>query len=84
MIVGVHSRDNDLAVNPTRAKQLTNIRAATADENIVLTPPLRLSLEQALEFIDDDELVEVTPRSIRLRKKWLKESERRREARRRA
>ena len=81
MIIGLHSRDNDLTVNPLRAKQLTNIRAAGSDENIILTPPLRMSLEQALEFIDDDELVEVTPRSIRLRKKFLLEHERRRAAR---
>ena len=80
-IVGLHSRDNDLPVNPTKAKQLTNIRAAGSDENILLTPPIRLSLEQALEFIDDDELVEVTPESIRLRKRVLKESDRRRAAR---
>ena len=84
MIVGIHNRQNDLVVNPTKAKQLTNIRAAGSDENIVLTPPIRSSLEQALEFIDDDELVEVTPASIRLRKKRLKESERRRDARLRA
>lgn len=76
MIVGIHSRDNDLIVNVTKEKQLTNIRAAGTDENIILTPPLKLSLEQALEFIDDDELVEVTPSSIRLRKKQLKEHER--------
>ncbi|MEM8814188.1 MAG: translational GTPase TypA [Pseudomonadota bacterium] len=84
MIVGIHSRQNDLVVNPTKAKQLTNIRAAGTDDNIVLTPPVRFSLEQALEFIDDDELVEVTPASIRLRKKSLKESDRRREARQKA
>ena len=84
MIVGIHNRQNDLVVNPTKAKQLTNIRAAGSDENLVLTPPIRSSLEQALEFIDDDELVEVTPASIRLRKKRLKESERRRDARLRA
>jgi len=84
MIVGIHSRQNDLVVNPTKAKQLTNIRAAGSDENIILTPPVRMSLEQALEFIDDDELVEVTPKSIRLRKKFLKESERKRDARLRA
>jgi GTP-binding protein len=84
MIVGIHSRGNDLPVNPTKAKQLTNIRAAGSDENIVLTPAIRLSLEEALEFIDDDELVEVTPQSIRLRKKLLKESDRRRDARLRA
>lgn len=81
MIVGIHSRGNDLVVNPTKAKQLTNIRAAGSDENLLLTPPVRLSLEQALEFIDDDELVEVTPTSIRLRKKFLKESDRKRASR---
>ena len=84
MIVGIHSRQNDLVVNPTKAKQLTNIRAAGSDENLVLTPPIRHSLEQALEFIDDDELVEVTPGSIRLRKKLLKESDRKRDSRLRA
>jgi len=78
MIVGIHSRGNDLPVNPTKGKQLTNIRAAGSDENILLTPPIRFSLEQALEFIDDDELVEITPKSIRLRKKLLREHERRR------
>jgi GTP-binding protein len=81
MVIGIHSRDNDLVVNPTKAKQLTNIRAAGSDENIILTPPIRLSLEQALEFIDDDELVEVTPKSIRLRKKLLLEHERKRASR---
>ena len=81
MIIGIHSRDNDLVVNPTKAKQLTNIRAAGSDENIILTPPIRLSLEQALEFIDDDELVEVTPKSIRLRKKLLLEHERKKASR---
>lgn len=81
MIVGIHSRNNDLPVNPTKAKQLTNIRAAGSDENIQLTPPLNYSLEQALEFIDDDELVEITPSSIRLRKKLLVEGERRRDER---
>ena len=81
MIVGIHSRDNDLVVNPLKAKQLTNIRAAGSDENIILTPPLQLSLEQALEFIDDDELVEVTPNFIRLRKKQLLEHERKRASR---
>ncbi|TVQ70652.1 MAG: translational GTPase TypA [Chromatiaceae bacterium] len=81
MVIGIHSRDNDLVVNPLKAKQLTNIRAAGSDENIILTPPLRLSLEQALEFIEDDELVEVTPTSIRLRKKLLLEHERKRAAR---
>ena len=81
MIIGIHSRDNDLVVNPLKAKQLTNIRAAGSDENILLTPPVRLSLEQALEFIDDDELVEVTPHHIRLRKKLLQEHERKRATR---
>ena len=83
MIVGIHSRGNDLPVNPTKEKQLTNVRAAGSDENILLTPPVRMSLEQALEFIDDDELVEVTPKAIRVRKKLLKEHERRRDERRR-
>ena len=68
-IVGLHSRDNDLPVNPTKAKQLTNIRAAGTDENLILTPHIEHTLEQALEFVEDDELVEVTPASIRLRKK---------------
>jgi GTP-binding protein len=68
-IVGLHSRDNDLPVNPTKAKQLTNIRAAGTDENLILVPHVKHTLEQALEFIEDDELVEVTPISIRLRKK---------------
>jgi GTP-binding protein len=81
MVIGIHSRENDLVVNPLRAKQLTNIRAAGSDENIILTPALRMSLEQALEFIDADELVEVTPKSIRVRKKLLQEHERRRAAR---
>jgi len=81
MIIGIHSRDNDLVVNPLKGKQLTNIRAAGSDENIQLTPPIRLSLEQALEFIDDDELVEVTPHNIRLRKKVLTESDRKRASR---
>jgi GTP-binding protein len=81
MIVGIHSRDNDLVVNPLKAKQLTNMRAAGKDDNILLTPPVRFSLEQALEFIDDDELVEVTPRSVRLRKRLLQEHDRKRQAR---
>jgi GTP-binding protein len=80
-IVGIHARDNDLVVNPLRAKQLTNIRAAGSDENILLTPPIRFSLEQALEFIEDDELVEITPQAIRIRKRFLKEHERKRAAR---
>ena len=78
MVIGIHSRDNDLTVNPLKAKQLTNIRAAGTDENLILTPPIRNSLEQALEFIDEDELVEVTPQSIRIRKKLLTENERKR------
>ncbi|OQY45434.1 MAG: translational GTPase TypA [Candidatus Parabeggiatoa sp. nov. 2] len=81
MIIGIHSRNNDLVVNPLKAKQLTNIRAAGSDENILLTPPIRMSLEQAIEFIDDDELVEVTPKAVRLRKQLLKEQERKRAAR---
>ncbi len=81
MIVGLHSRDNDLVVNPTKAKQLTNIRAAGSDENILLTPPIRHSLEQAMEFIEQDELVEITPHHIRLRKQFLTENERKRRSR---
>ena len=81
MIIGIHSRANDLVVNPMKAKQLTNIRAAGTDENILLVPPIRLTLEQALEVIDDDELVEVTPGNLRLRKKLLKEHERKRATR---
>ena len=81
MIIGIHQRSNDLVVNPTKAKQLTNIRAAGSDENLVLSPPIRYSLEQSLEFLDDDELLEVTPGSLRLRKKLLKESDRKRESR---
>jgi GTP-binding protein len=81
MIVGIHARDNDLVVNVTKEKQLTNMRASGTDENIILTPAIKLTLEQALEFIDDDELVEVTPQSIRLRKKALKEHERKKASR---
>jgi GTP-binding protein len=81
MVIGIHSRNNDLTVNPLKAKQLTNIRAAGTDENLVLTKPIRLTLEQALEFIDDDELVEVTPTSIRVRKKFLTEIDRKRASR---
>jgi GTP-binding protein len=81
MIVGLHSRDNDLVVNPLKAKQLTNIRAAGSDENLLLTPPIRFDLEQALEFIADDELVEVTPAAIRIRKRMLKENDRKRDSR---
>jgi GTP-binding protein len=78
MVVGIHSRSNDLVINPTKGKQLTNVRASGTDENIVLTPPIKFSLEQALDFIEDDELVEVTPAAIRIRKKLLKENERKR------
>lgn len=81
MVVGIHARDNDLVVNVTKEKQLTNIRASGTDENIILTPAMKLTLEQALEFIDDDELVEVTPQSIRIRKKSLKEHERKKASR---
>jgi GTP-binding protein len=81
MVVGVHSRDNDLVVNPIREKHLTNIRAAGKDEAILLTPPIKLTLELAVEFIEDDELVEITPRSIRVRKRYLYDHERRRAAR---
>ena len=84
MLVGIHSRDNDLVVNVIKGKQLTNIRASGSDENIILTPPIKHTLEQALEFINDDELVEVTPKSIRLRKKFLTENERKRESRQKA
>jgi GTP-binding protein len=81
MLLGIHARSNDLPVNPVKGKQLTNIRAAGTDENLILTPPIKLTLESALEFIDDDELVEVTPNNIRLRKKLLKESDRKRAGR---
>ena len=81
MVIGIHSRDNDLIVNPIKGKQLTNIRAAGKDEAIVLTPPIALTLEYAVEFIADDELCEVTPRSIRIRKRHLKEHARKRAAR---
>jgi GTP-binding protein len=81
MIVGIHSRDNDLVVNPIRTKKLTNIRAAGKDEAILLTPPIQLTLEYAVEFIADDELVEVTPAAIRIRKRHLKAHERKRAAR---
>ena len=80
-LVGIHAKDNDLTVNALREKQLTNIRAAGKDDAIQLTPPIRMSLEQALEFIEDDELVEVTPKAIRLRKKLLTESDRKRASR---
>lgn len=78
MVIGIHARENDLTVNPTKGKQLTNVRAAGTDENLVLTPAIEMTLENALEFIDDDELVEVTPNSLRVRKKKLTEVERKR------
>jgi GTP-binding protein len=81
MIVGLNNRDQDLVVNPTKAKQLTNVRVSGTDENIVLTPPVIHTLEQAMEFIEDDELVEVTPKHIRLRKKFLTQNERKRQSR---
>lgn len=80
-IIGIHKRGNDLAVNPTKGKQLTNMRAAGTDENVILTPPIVFSLEQAVEFVNDDELVEVTPNNIRLRKRLLKEIDRKRAGR---
>ncbi len=81
MIIGINSRSDDMVVNPTKGKQLTNVRAAGTDENIILTPAIKMTLEQALEFIEDDELVEVTPESIRIRKRYLSESERKRHTR---
>jgi GTP-binding protein len=81
MIVGQHTRDNDLEVNVVKGKKLTNVRAAGKDENIILTPPMRLTLERALSYIEDDELVEITPKSIRLRKRWLDPNERKRRER---
>jgi len=84
MVIGIHKRQNDLVVNPTKAKQLNNIRAAGTDENLGLSPPLRYSLEQSLEFLDDDELLEVTPDNLRIRKKLLTEVDRKRESRQKA
>ncbi|MBI4939009.1 MAG: translational GTPase TypA [Nitrosomonadales bacterium] len=81
MVIGIHSRDNDLVVNPIKGKKLTNVRASGTDEAVRLTPPIQLTLESAVEFIDDDELVEITPKSIRIRKRYLKEHERKRESR---
>jgi GTP-binding protein len=81
MVIGIHTRDNDLVVNPVREKKLTNVRAAGKDENVVLTPPIQLTLESAIEFIADDELVEITPKSIRIRKRYLTEHERKRASR---
>jgi GTP-binding protein len=81
MVIGIHCRDNDLVVNPIKTKQLTNIRAAGKDEAIMLTSPIALTLERAVEFIADDELVEITPQTIRIRKRHLKENERKRASR---
>ncbi len=81
MVIGIHSRDNDLVVNPIKGKQLTNFRASGSDEAVRLTPPIQLTLESAIEFIADDELVEITPKSIRVRKRFLQEHERKRAAR---
>ncbi len=81
MVIGIHSRDNDLVVNPIKGKQLTNVRASGTDEAVRLVPPIALNLEYAVEFIDDDELVEVTPKSIRIRKRYLKEHERKKASR---
>jgi GTP-binding protein len=81
MVIGIHSRDNDLVVNPIKGKQLTNVRASGTDEAVRLTPPIALTLESAIEFIADDELVEVTPKSIRVRKRHLQEHERKRASR---
>jgi GTP-binding protein len=81
MVIGIHSRDNDLVVNPVRAKQLTNFRVSGKEDAIKITPPIQLTLEYAVEFIADDELVEITPKSIRIRKRHLKEHERKRAAR---
>jgi GTP-binding protein len=81
MIIGEHSRDNDLEVNPLKGKQLTNVRASGTDEAVRLTTPVKLSLEQCISYIDDDELVEVTPKSVRMRKRWLDPNDRKRNAR---
>ena len=78
MVIGIHSRDNDLIVNPIKGKQLTNVRASGTDEAVRLVPPIQLTLESAVEFIEDDELVEITPKSIRIRKRFLLEHERKR------
>jgi GTP-binding protein len=81
IIIGIHSRDNDLVVNPIKGKQLTNVRASGTDEAVRLVPPVQLTLESAVEFIADDELVEITPKSIRLRKRYLNPHERKRAGR---
>ena len=80
-VVGLHSRSNDLVVNPLKDKQLTNVRASGKDDSIILEPPIRITLESAIELIDEDELVEITPKSIRIRKKLLKEHERKQASR---
>jgi GTP-binding protein len=81
MVIGIHSRDNDLIVNPIKGKQLTNVRASGTDEAVRLVPAIQMSLEYAVEFIAEDELVEVTPKSIRIRKRYLKEHERKKASR---
>jgi GTP-binding protein len=81
MIIGEHTRGNDLEVNPLRAKKLTNIRAAGKDDNVLLTPPIRMTLEKAIAYLADDELVEITPKAIRLRKRHLDPNERKRASR---
>jgi GTP-binding protein len=81
MIIGIHSRENDLVVNPIKTKKLTNVRASGKDDAVLLTPPIDLTLEYAVEFIGDDELVEVTPQSIRIRKRYLSENDRKRMSR---
>jgi GTP-binding protein len=81
MVIGIHSRDNDLVVNPIKGKQLTNVRASGTDEAVTLTPPIQLTLESAIEFITDDELVEITPKTIRIRKRLLLEHERKKASR---
>jgi GTP-binding protein len=81
MVIGIHSRENDLVVNPIKTKKLTNVRASGKDDAVLLTPPIELTLEYAVEFIGDDELVEVTPQSIRIRKRYLSENDRKRMSR---
>ena len=81
MVIGIHSRDNDLVVNPIKGKQLTNVRSSGTDEAVALVPPISISLESAIEFIDDDELVEITPKNIRIRKRFLLEHERKKASR---
>ena len=81
MVIGIHSRDNDLVVNPIKGKQLTNVRSSGTDEAVALTPPIQVTLESAIEFIEDDELVEITPKCIRIRKRFLLEHERKRASR---